>query len=403
MSDTTQTDKATIIVVDDDQAVRNSLVAYFEDSEFNVLSASDGREGLSLYEQHLSNHAVDLIICDLKMPNYGGLDLLRTLYEQESVIPVIVISGAGQMSDVVEALRLGASDYFIKPVMDLELLEISVRRSLERSQLLRDNRRYREQLEVANKELRGNLSTLEQDQQAGRVVQRKMLPNTPKQVGSYEFSHKVIPSLYLSGDFVEYITVGEHHCAFFIADVSGHGASSAFVTVVLKNLAASLRSSYLHHNDETLLSPAKFLSKINEEMLSLELGKHITLCVFCLDMRSNEMIYSIAGHLPLPILSSSEGAHYLPGRGRPVGLFADSEYEEYHLDLPDSFALSLFSDGILEILESSGLDAKEEELLAMLAKQGLPSTATIVEMFALENIQMAPDDIAIFTLRKEQA
>lgn len=398
-----QANNATLLIVDDDQAVRNSLVAYFEDSKFDVLSASDGREGLKLYQDGSLDHRcrVDLIICDLKMPVYSGLDLLRALYEQEAETPIIVISGAGQMSDVVEALRLGASDYFIKPVMDLELLEISVRRSLERAQLLHDNRRYREQLESANKELKSNLSTLEQDQQAGRVVQRKMLPHTPKQVGAYEFSHKVIPSLYLSGDFVEYITVGEHHCAFFIADVSGHGASSAFVTVVLKNMAASLRSSYLHHNDQTLLSPASFLRKVNEEMLSLELGKHITLCVFCLDMRSNCLVYSIAGHLPLPILSSPEGTRYLTGTGRPVGLFADSEYEEYHLELPDRFALSLFSDGILEILEASGLDAKEEELLRMLEKQGLPSTASTVELLRLDNIQMAPDDIAIFTLRKD--
>lgn len=390
-----QASKARILVVDDDQAVRNSLVAYLEDSGFQVCGVEDGQQGLDYYQ----TQSVDLIICDLKMPVLGGLELLRALYEQQSQIPVIVISGAGQMSDVVEALRLGASDYFIKPVMDLELLELSVKRSLEQANLLSENLRYRDKLEAANEELKSNLWMLEQDQQAGRAVQKKMLPLTPKRVDAYEFSHCVIPSLYLSGDFVEYVTVGEHYTVFFIADVSGHGASSAFVTVVLKNLAANLRSSYLHHDDQTLLSPAAFLAKVNEEMINLQLGKHVTMCVFCLDLRSNHICYSIAGHLPLPILSTESSASYLQGRGRPVGLFADSSYQEHHLELPEKFALTLFSDGILEIIEAEDLQAKEDKLLALFST-GIASTQSTMDLFALNEIQAAPDDIAFMTLRK---
>ena len=81
---------------------------------------------------------------------------------------------------MVQALRLGASDYFIKPVAEMALLEMSIRRSLEQAELRNQNKRYRQKLEQANLDLKQNLSVLEQDQQAGRYVQMKMSPDTPE-------------------------------------------------------------------------------------------------------------------------------------------------------------------------------------------------------------------------------
>ena len=98
---------ATLLIIDDDEVVRASLAAYLEDSGFSILQASNGLQGLQVFEQEQP----DLIICDLRMPQMGGLELIRQVTQQSAMTPVIVISGAGVMSDVVEALRLGAADY----------------------------------------------------------------------------------------------------------------------------------------------------------------------------------------------------------------------------------------------------------------------------------------------------
>ena len=95
------------------------------------------------------------------------------------------------MTDVVEALRLGASDFLIKPIVDLEVLEHSIERSLERYSLRQENSRYRAQLEQANSVLKNNLAVLEQDQQAGLMVQMKMLPVSPMQKGLMYFAIKL--------------------------------------------------------------------------------------------------------------------------------------------------------------------------------------------------------------------
>ncbi len=94
---------ATLLIIDDDEVVRLSLADYLEDSGFNVLQASNGQQGLEIFEREQP----DLIICDLRMPQVDGLTLLRRISELSIDTPVLVLSGAGVMSDVVEALRPG--------------------------------------------------------------------------------------------------------------------------------------------------------------------------------------------------------------------------------------------------------------------------------------------------------
>lgn len=175
---------ATLLIIDDDEVVRESLAAYLEDSNFKVLQALNGLQGLQIFE----SEQPDLVICDLRMPQIDGLELIRRIRQTASETPIIVLSGAGVMSDAVEALRLGAADYLIKPLEDLAVLEHSVRRALDRAYLRVENQRYRDKLEAANRELQASLNLLQEDQNAGRQVQMNMLPVTPWSIEGLEFS-----------------------------------------------------------------------------------------------------------------------------------------------------------------------------------------------------------------------
>lgn len=384
-----------ILLIDDENIVREAIAAYLEDSGYRVFEASDGEQGLELFRREKP----DLVLCDLKMPNVDGLGVLQTLKGDPAETPIIVISGVGVMSDVVQALRYGASDYVIKPIVDMEVLEHAIIRCLEQGKLRSQNRAYRLELEQANSQLQSTVQVLEQDQLAGRHVQLKMLPPTPKEFSDYQFSHKIMPATLLSGDCVDYFTVGENYVVFFIADVSGHGASSAFVTVLLKNLFARQRSNYLHRQDDTVLSPVKLLKRANNQLLDTGTGKHATLCVGVLNLRDHSLCYSVAGHLPLPVLASADSCEYLPGEGMPVGLFDAADYTEKTLILPDSFVLTFFTDGILEVLASDGVLAQESKLLESLDSRP-SSTAEVIKTLALDKVVDAPDDIAILMVSK---
>jgi serine phosphatase RsbU (regulator of sigma subunit) len=297
------------------------------------------------------------------------------------------------------ALRLGASDFFARPVEDPQALFDSMRRCVRQRQLSRELRQSRKRLEAANRELNQTVRVLEQDQQAGRQVQLRMLPVSPMVIGDYVFSHTVIPSLYLSGDFTDYFTVGEDGVVFFMADVSGHGSSSAFTTVLVKNLFARKRSDFLRRNDATVLDPVRMLQLANKELLDLGVGKFATMIVGVLDMAANRLTYSVAGHLPLPVLVSDAGADYLPGEGTAVGLMPDAAFEVQEVTLPETFMLALFSDGILEILPQQNLIDKEAYFLDVF-RQGSESPAALVTRLGLDAVETAPDDIAALFLSK---
>ena len=389
---------ATLLIIDDDEVVRASLAAYLEDSGFNVLQAGNGLQGFEVFQREQP----DVVVCDLRMPQVDGLELIRRINALEVETPIIVVSGAGVMTDAVEALRLGAADYLIKPLEDLAVLEHSVRRALDRAQLRQENRRYREKLEAANRELQASLNLLEEDQNAGRQVQMNMLPETPWQVDGLKFAHQIIPSLYLSGDFVDYFRVDERRIAFYLADVSGHGASSAFVTVLLKFMTTRLLYESRRGGRMRQFKPSEVLGHINRGLINCKLGKHVTMLGGVIDEQSGEMNYSIGGHLPLPVLFSEGQAQYLSGRGLPVGLFEEADYTDHVLKLPESFSLTLLSDGILDLLPGDTLQEKETVLPELVVSAG-GTLEGLRRVLGLANLADMPDDIALLVLSRNLA
>lgn len=389
---------ATLLIIDDDQVVRASLAAYLEDSGFTVLQASNGLQGLEVFER---DHP-DLVICDLRMPQVDGLELIRRINALQVETPVIVVSGAGVMTDAVEALRLGAADYLIKPLEDLAVLEHSVRRALDRVLLRVENLRYREKLEAANRQLQASLSLLEEDQNAGRHVQMNMLPQTPWVADGLQFAHQIIPSLYLSGDFVDYFRLDEHRVAFYLADVSGHGASSAFVTVLLKFMTTRLLYESRRGGVLPEFKPSDVLAHINRGLLNCKLGKHVTMIGGVIDEQACSLTYSIGGHLPLPVLFSEGESHYLQGRGLPVGLFAEATYQDHVMQIPESFSLTLLSDGILDLLPGDTLKEKET-LLPQLVSSAGGTLDGLRRVFGLAKLGDMPDDIALLVMSRNLA
>ena len=142
-------DSQKILVIDDEDIVRESMAIYLEDSGYEMIEAADGRQGVELF----CEFNPDLVLCDLRMPKMDGLEVLKTITELSPDTPIIMISGAGQIHDVVEALRLGALDYLVKPLSDMAVLQNAVSNALRRQQLEQENLNYKRDLEAANTEL----------------------------------------------------------------------------------------------------------------------------------------------------------------------------------------------------------------------------------------------------------
>lgn len=133
-----------ILIVDDEEEFLNILSLYFDDLDFTVFTASNGIQAFELFQAH---HP-DVLIFDIDMPGLSGIELLSKVHADDPDTPVIMISGMGSLTDVVNALRLGAWDYLSKPLKDIEMLGITVERALDKLELIRENREYRKTLET---------------------------------------------------------------------------------------------------------------------------------------------------------------------------------------------------------------------------------------------------------------
>ena len=343
----------------------------------------------------------DCIICTVDLMNVSWASVRRAMRAFDVQVPVITFSDERDLDSMSTALGLGAADFFVKPTEKPGLLRRSVERCVYHRQLQRELKASKENLEQANTELRHSLRILEQDQQAGRQVQRAMLPAGPLKVAGYWFSHKIFPSLYLSGDFTDYFRVGANQVVFFLADVSGHGSSSAFATVLLKNLFARKRSAYLRQDDQDIVSPLQMLKRANSELLELAVNKYATMVVGILDLDCQTLQYSVAGHLPQPIMVTDKETYYLPGEGSPVGLLPEPRYEQHTITLPDRFILSILSDGVLETMGDINLVEKEKHLLASLTGP-VAKPIELARRLGLEDLSrtdIADDIAALFISR----
>lgn len=387
-----------ILCVDDDPKTCETIVTSLEDSGFIAYEANSKKEALDIFR----SKNPDLVLCDIQMHSKAGLELIEILKEESPETPVIVISGSNIMSEIISALRLGAWDYIPKPITNLAVLEHAVCRALERGRLMVENKKYRMELEEKNVQLRQSLSQLEEDQNAAKSVQQKLLPAPLIQYQDYTLSHKIIPSLYLSGDFVDYFTICANKIGFYIADVSGHGASSAFVTVMIKRIVEQILENYKLDRDESILHPEKMLKLINDDICDAKLGKYLTMIYCILDLKENRLIYSVGGHYPNPIIWDGKTAKFLPGTGYAVGVYKPAQFESFNCDLPAQFTMAMFSDGIFEIMRGKNLEENEQTLLDLFSQTHL-NVEEILTPLGVKKENKFPDDIALFLMNRKKS
>ncbi|MGD8339461.1 MAG: response regulator transcription factor [Gammaproteobacteria bacterium] len=107
-----------VLIVEDDLSLNRSLVAEFEARGFNVLSATDGREGQYL----ATEYPIDIAIVDLGLPEVSGIELIKSLRAASRDYPLLVLTARDRWQDKVEALKIGADDYLVKPFHVEELM-----------------------------------------------------------------------------------------------------------------------------------------------------------------------------------------------------------------------------------------------------------------------------------------
>jgi two-component system nitrogen regulation response regulator NtrX len=130
-----------ILVIDDEKAIRNTLKDVLEYEKYEVDLAEEGAAGIEMFSQE----TYDVVLCDIKMAKMDGIEVLQKILEESTDVPVIMISGHGNIDTAVDSIKKGAFDFLEKP-LDLNRLLITIRNALERGSLISQTKVLRKQV-----------------------------------------------------------------------------------------------------------------------------------------------------------------------------------------------------------------------------------------------------------------
>lgn len=147
---------AHILIIDDEKSIRHSLKEILEYENYKVDEAPDGIEGIKMAEKA----KYDLIFCDIKMPKMDGIEVLENMQSKYPEVPVVMISGHGNIDTAVEAIKKGAFDFIAKP-LDLNRILITVRNAMDRTVLVKETKTLKKKITRTN-EMIGDSSGIKQ-------------------------------------------------------------------------------------------------------------------------------------------------------------------------------------------------------------------------------------------------
>ena len=365
------------------------IAAVAESEELSLQLAQDGfaPPNISVFDNAFDTIRASLpdLILLTTQPGTSSISFTADASRQYPMVPIVMVAMDTNDASVREHISAGASDYIYYVGAEKALLGFVILQNLESHS--------NASVAAASVETIALFQQLERDQQAGFRVQQAMLPKSPASIQGLTFNHQLYPSMIMSGDFIDYFELFDGRVAFYIADVSGHGASSAFITVLLKSLSRRLLDEF-----QNFASTAEILNWFNSELLQWDLEQHVTMFFGVIDQDTSQLEYSNAAHFPGTILCQENGTKFLEIGGQPLGLYIEPTYAVHLMELPKQYSIVMFSDGVFEILPQKTLEDKEEHLLSLVECLPMKGLEALIDKLGVLSAKSIPDDIAVFTV-----
>jgi sigma-B regulation protein RsbU (phosphoserine phosphatase) len=313
-----------ILVVDDEPAILRSVERVLS-PPYQVACTHLPGEAVGLAE----TFAPDLVILDIRMPDMDGFELMGRLKAGRSDLEIILMTGSVRELDtqLIRALREKAF-YFLQKPFDREVLQTLVERCLELRRLEKENHRH--------------LKRLEQELAEARAFQQSRLPPDQAVVGSVAVAARYLPSSELGGDVYDYIAAGQDGATLLVADVSGHGASAAMLTGVVK--------SAFHSASVEGYEPLSIVARVSSGIRAFGHERFITLVCVRVSTVKSVLEYVNAGHPPGVLWGPDRGTVLMEATGPLISpAFPDSSWKQETLRLRQQDRLLLFTDGVEDV------------------------------------------------------
>ena len=320
-----------VLMVDDDlvdrRAVRRAL-----GSGYLVIEAEDGCQARQSFE----SAPPDCVLLDYNIP---GTDTMALLDRFRQVVPVVMLTGQGDVGAAVAVMKAGAQDYLSKNEFSAERLDRAIQCSIDKADRQRRQSEARERLRSEYRSEKKRRRELEASLQIARDIQQNLIPSRPPQIEGFEFCGVCLPIEETAGDFFDYFPMADGTLGIVVGDISGHGIGPAILTAETRAyLRALSRASSDVGQVATIVNRLLWDDVIGGRFATLFFGR--------LDPVARTITYASAGH-PAYLVHPSGQFTSLDSQTPPLGLFDD-------LVIPASAPVSLTTDDVL-LVATDGL------------------------------------------------
>jgi sigma-B regulation protein RsbU (phosphoserine phosphatase) len=349
-----------VLAIDDNEVNRRLLSLMLENAGCRVDVAADGDSGL----RRAQEARPDLILLDVMMPDKDGFQVCREMRALPSLrhVPIIFLSALTETKDKVKGLAAGGVDYITKPFDRSEVLA-RVRSQIEIGRLTRE-------IVSKNGELLRRQACLDTDLKAAAVIQHALLPTATRQIEGVRCAWRFTPCQSVGGDIFNFFPVDSEHLVMYMLDVSGHGVTSAMVTVCLsQTLSPSSGTFWIEEaGKKRWAQPAEVLDLLEEQYPIERFDRYFTMAYLVLNLRTGTLVSSCAGHPP-PVLLRTDGTiESLTAGGPLIGLGRSPTFRQQVVQIHDGDRLFLYTDGVTELENRRGEAYGEDEFYRLLMR-----------------------------------
>ena len=369
-------------------SLKNILIRRFT----KVITAEDGLSGLQKYK----SEKPDLIITDIRMPQVTGLEMIKTIREEDSHIKIIIISAHRDIKYFMEAIGFHISAFISKPV-DFKIFENHLK-EISADILLQQRIKIAEEKQIAiSKQQERMFLEIKQDLSLARTVQEYLLPEWLLISDELIFSTAYVPSLDVGGDLFGYHAVDKDNYVFYLGDVSGHGLKAAMLM-----MAANATINMLIDQAKPDIVPSQILNLLNKILCKYLFinNNYMTIILGTVNVSTNEIRYIRAGHPEIIVYDHQEEKARLIENDKgniPVGWLPNhlySETDENNLLINDDQTIFIYTDGLFECTLPDNSRLGQEALLKVLNDK-IPGTHPFTaSLEIMEHIKMSGYDIS---------
>ncbi|UIP27180.1 response regulator [Photobacterium sp. TLY01] len=239
-----------ILIVEDDPVFRRMITGFLLSQGCEVREAEDGLQGL----RALRDGIPDVLLCDLAMPVLTGMEFVEEVSLHYPMVPVIVISGTGEMADVAAALRHGVKDFLVKPLDNIMVLKAALMSVLKAQENTTEYTDFSSQLlqhdSTVDEELQWHIDELESNPEIARELLVGLMPDALSRQGDWQMSYCVLQSADVQPVLLDYTWLMDGRLAFYLLDAESGGRHGAATVLLIRALFNDyLRKRMASEND----------------------------------------------------------------------------------------------------------------------------------------------------------